>query len=426
MKTALAIAIAMTALAPSAHAATVSVFVPPCADEQSKYGQCYPDQARFTAETGERNTLTITAEAQAGTSPASVTFHDDSATITADKTCRQVDEHTATCTGYAIGAVVDAGDGDDTVSGPGEIQGGVGDDTLTGSQLEGGAGNDHLQGTDQTDVLIGGPGNDTIDGGPGNDTIVDNGTPGDRDVISGGDGTDLLAYDGRTAAVTVSLEQPASNEDELTGIENLRGGQGDDVLTGDAGPNTIDGGAGDDVLEGGDGDDVVTGGPGSDAVQGGPGNDKLGPGDDKVTNTIVCGSGVDRADPAPKTLLEPDCEIVGVDDFDLGGTLRLRLPFANLARPFLTWTAPNCLDRPCSLEGTVTGVAGPTKGKLLGQFTFLARKGKSKLPRRLNLRLNALGRSAVRKVGILGLVRIVLDDAGDRASQTFLVALERG
>src|SRR6185369_3338083 len=59
---------------------------------------------------------------------------------------------------------------------PANLQGGNGDDTLTGSaaadELDGGPGNDTLHGRGGIDTLLGGTGNDFLDGGPGADTLI--------------------------------------------------------------------------------------------------------------------------------------------------------------------------------------------------------------------------------------------------------------
>jgi Ca2+-binding RTX toxin-like protein len=80
-----------------------------------------------------------------------------------------------------------------------------------------------LSGSNQNDLILGGPGDDIIDGRPGDDCIL------------GGGGNDLLY-----------------------------GHQGNDVLIG---------GPGDDILYGGPGDDILIGGPGYDICDGGPGSD---------------------------------------------------------------------------------------------------------------------------------------------------------
>ena len=97
---------------------------------------------------------------------------------------------------------------------PAVIDGGAGDDTLTG-----GGGNDRLLGGLGNDCLNGGSGNDMLFGGAGNDTLI--GGSG-NDVLSGGDGCD-----------------------------NLQGGAGRDILIGGLGADSLDGGSGDDILVGG-------------------------------------------------------------------------------------------------------------------------------------------------------------------------------
>src|SRR3954451_20405886 len=108
-----AIAVALLTFPAASEAGTVTLHRPPCADEQGKYGQCNPDEATFTAAPGERNDLTFKYDpASPGSPPASITFHDSGATLQVpDKSCEQIDEHTARCTSYALIAIVDAGDG---------------------------------------------------------------------------------------------------------------------------------------------------------------------------------------------------------------------------------------------------------------------------------------------------------------------------
>jgi Ca2+-binding RTX toxin-like protein len=105
---------------------------------------------------------------------------------------------TVTANGVGIGTfnsvqriVINAGGGDDTVSMPSVslpavIDGGTGNDRLTGGRgaddIRGGAGDDRLTGGFGADILSGQDGNDTldavdgtpdkkVDGGPGNDTV---------------------------------------------------------------------------------------------------------------------------------------------------------------------------------------------------------------------------------------------------------------
>jgi Ca2+-binding RTX toxin-like protein len=102
-----------------------------------------------------------------------------------------------------VGAVIDGGSGDDY------LQGSPGADRILG-----GDGNDHLDGREGNDTLIGGAGNDKLEGKAG------------RDLLEGGDGDDIL-----------------------------QGGDGDDKLFGNAGDDDLYGGAGKDLLKGGSGND---------------------------------------------------------------------------------------------------------------------------------------------------------------------------
>ena len=120
------------------------------------------------------------------------------------------------------------------------IDGGEGDDILDGDHttdyIFGGSGNDTISGGSRADFLLGGSGNDSIDGGWGSD------------LIRGGSGNDTID-----------------------------GGYGDDVILGDTGNDVIDGGSGYDTIIGGAGDDTLTGGRGDDtfAFLGGDGNDTI-------------------------------------------------------------------------------------------------------------------------------------------------------
>ena len=109
-------------------------------------------------------------------------------------------------------------------------------------------------------------GNDLLDGGAGND------------VLHGGDGIDT-AVDTSGGNVYLDLVPNAVSPvwtlwvDEMTDIENLLSGAGNDTLMGDQGANRLDAGAGNGLLDGGDGNDVLVGGLGNDTMRGGNGND---------------------------------------------------------------------------------------------------------------------------------------------------------
>jgi Ca2+-binding RTX toxin-like protein len=148
------------------------------------------------------------------------------------------------------------------------LEGGAGDDTLTGFGLAGTG----------TDTLIGGAGNDTYHVSA-SDTVIDE---------SGG-GYDQV-YSTVTYALSANIENlfaSGGNAIDLTGngssnliigndaTNRLTGHGGDDALHGNGGNDVLDGGDGNDGLNGGDGDDVLNGGTGKDRLHGGLGADKL-------------------------------------------------------------------------------------------------------------------------------------------------------
>ena len=108
-----------------------------------------------------------------------------------------------------------------------------------------------LQGTEQSDSIVGGNLNDILSGGAGFDFI--DGKDG-NDIIQGGDNIDFLM-----------------------------GGKGNDIISGDGGDDFILGGAGDDIIEGGAGKDFIIGGAGDDVITGGAGQDNLFGGEGKDT-----------------------------------------------------------------------------------------------------------------------------------------------
>ncbi|HEX8622332.1 MAG TPA: calcium-binding protein [Allosphingosinicella sp.] len=198
---------------------------------------------------------------------------------------------------------IDGGSGADWFEGRG------GDDMLSGNM-----GDDHLDGGDGDDELDGGMGNDTMIGGSGNDTyrvqqagdVVIEATNGGIDTVlmhlssytlpanvenvdaryaigggpisitgnslnnfiimgygpvsvNGGAGNDTASYQSN-GAVTVDLttwiHDGAAADDTLTGIENLTGSSGDDVLRGNGSVNIFDGALGADTMVGRAGSDI--------------------------------------------------------------------------------------------------------------------------------------------------------------------------
>src|SRR5581483_2679894 len=144
-----------------------------------------------------------------------------------------------------------------------DIEGGSGDDTITGQNgiagitaltIDGGPGNDTLLGGDGNDLLNGGPGDDHVDGNRGNDTaLLGPGDdhfqwdPGDgSDTVEGQGGHDQLDFNGSNAAEKIALQANGSRvlltrdvaavTMDLNGIEiaNVRTlGSADTVTVGD-------------------------------------------------------------------------------------------------------------------------------------------------------------------------------------------------
>jgi len=160
---------------------------------------------------------------------------------------------TASYAGASAGVTVSL-----ALQGTAQNTGVTGFDTLTSIQnLLGSAFNDTLTGDTAENLLYGGDGNDTLNPGAN--------TAGSVDLLDGGNGTDTASFAGYAAGVTATLNGARDGSASIAGsqiaalrsIENLTGGNGNDILTGDANANTIEGGLGDDFLDGGAGVDTI-------------------------------------------------------------------------------------------------------------------------------------------------------------------------
>lgn len=107
-----------------------------------------------------------------------------------------------------------------------ELSGLGGDDTLEGRD-----GDDTLLGGDGDDILVGGQGSDSMSGGDGNDTFfVTNGSDGDGDSISGGNGPDdtgdhdVLDLSG-SGSRTIDATQDTNDSGALTGTVTFENGE---------------------------------------------------------------------------------------------------------------------------------------------------------------------------------------------------------
>ncbi|MEP3892145.1 MAG: hypothetical protein ABJN69_16930 [Hellea sp.] len=204
------------------------------------------------------------------------------------------------------------------------IFGSFDDDTLDGARgndtLRGLDGDDTLDGGDGDDFLFGDLGNDTLDGGSGDDYLTSG--HGD-DTLIGGSGFDTLFYGAAVVPPALAAELASLNyraeaaqfagevdyivfdgaagtvvkydvngvivgTDTVEGIEQIYGGDGDNVLTGTTEAESLIGGNGDDIIRGNGaiiGEDLFFTSSGNDTIylsgigiergNGGPGNNLL-------------------------------------------------------------------------------------------------------------------------------------------------------
>lgn len=366
---AVGVALATLSVAPAARAATIT----------------YEGETLvYTAAAGERNAFIV---GPSGIYAQAVRIGDAVAIDHPADSCVTGDGGWLHCA--APGAVrVDLGDLDDTSSfvssealpNPITVLGGAGQDTMRGldhgseATLDGGPGDDTLEGKGADETLVGGDGNDRLTGNGGGDRLFggagDDVLDGDRyepmapDLLDGGPGSDKLegwarpgadhnppvvmtldgtANDGRPGEgddvrdverVQVHVSGTFSTSDAADVIDvwaNIDQGAstiathgGNDRITGGNMAETIDAGAGDDHVEAGFGDDTITGGPGRDTIYA----DKVGGncglfescdvpvGNDQIdardgeVDTIDCGVGTDTARVDAIDVVAANCEHV--------------------------------------------------------------------------------------------------------------------
>jgi Ca2+-binding RTX toxin-like protein len=173
--------------------------------------------------------------------------------------------------GSEVADAIDGGDGNDFIKAQGGadvVHGGADQDNVFG-----GEGDDTLRGDTGHDLLDGEGGSDTLEGGTGNDQLrscaPDQGgtaaCSGDE-LLRGGPGTDGL-YGGYGTAQLFGDD----GNDALNGsgaLATLDGGAGDDHLLAGTQGGTLRGGSGNDTLLGNHGPDVLVGGDGADDIEG--------------------------------------------------------------------------------------------------------------------------------------------------------------
>jgi len=341
---------------------------------------------------GETNRLSV---AQGGAGEFLVT--DAGAALTAGPGCALSGPQLVACPTSTprLAAFVFAGDRGDSVTSSVTVN------------IDGGRGNDRLEGSELADALYGGRGRDVVRGNGGDDALRDGRlphplppeqdegrffltlagpaipVPAERDVFRGGAGTDTVGYEGRRRGVRADLARTdrhagaRGERDTLGELERVEGGDGDDVLRGDHSANLLVGGDGDDLAVGRAGDDDLELGAGSNRARGGPGDDLigiLGPDRHLERQRVACGRGRDLVDDLfVRDLAEDDCETVVTLEIH---EIQSLLPPGSLAGPpLVSYTAHSgdCAPPPCAVRLEVRLARSPNhrrpglKGMLLGR-----------------------------------------------------------
>lgn len=114
------------------------------------------------------------------------------------------------------------------------------------------ASNDEIDAGGGDDYIYSGDGDDIVQAGEGNDLIIGGSGLGD-DTYEGGEGSDTVSYTSALSPITVDLTQNTAfgvdiGEDQLSGIENIIAGQGNDTIILNEADNTVYAGTGDDEI----------------------------------------------------------------------------------------------------------------------------------------------------------------------------------
>lgn len=158
-----------------------------------------------------------------------------------------------------------------------QLQGGGGNDTITGSSLgeslNGDAGGDSLTGGGGDDVVLGGDGLDTMtwNDGDGSDRIDGEGDPDNAVVNTSATGGDVVTVAPNGARTRVARTNLGAFSLDLGTTERVivHSGGGNDTVAAVAGAAVAL------VFDGGEGNDSLTGGEREDSLRGGPGDDRI-------------------------------------------------------------------------------------------------------------------------------------------------------
>lgn len=203
---------------------------------------------------------------------------------------------------------IDLGDGRNSFE---DARFGAEKDNSFATTVTAGAGDDRIVTGGGGDLIDPGPGADFVQTNAGADRVVATVLPDGPDVYDlgldhypAGVGADEVDYSARSAPVEWDAKSGlvASEGDTLTGVGNVVGGSGDDVLRGNEREDFLVGGPGNDLLVGGSNWDVLQGGDGDDELRGGADPDTLraGSGDDTAYggrdhDVVRCDDGWDQA-----------------------------------------------------------------------------------------------------------------------------------
>jgi RTX calcium-binding nonapeptide repeat (4 copies) len=271
------------------------------------------------------------------------------------------------------------------------------------ADVEGGDGNDTIDGSDAADLLDGGLGNDRIvpddnpagtrddaRGGDGDDTIVWNGGD-DDDLNEGGAGNDTSEVNGAPADERFTIKPsptagrvlfarlatpgpgPFSVDIGTTELLHLEANAGNDRIKGAKGVA----GRISTVLNAGDGNDRVKGTDAIDAISLGKGND-IANSIDKAEDTVSCDQGIDLAFVDRRDFLRR-CELV------LGGLRRVALR----GKPQLDGKHVAMRLKCVATEKCKSVVKLKRNGKVLGRHKVTLKRGKA---RSIQVKLNKRGR----------------------------------
>jgi hypothetical protein len=262
-----------------------------------------------------------------------------------------------------------------------------------------------LRGGPGYDGLTGGAGRDRLSGGRSGDELIGDGrgVAAAADVLDGGRGRDSASWVGRRHPVRIDLRsrrpQGSPGEgDRLSGIEDVAGGAGPDVLVGTSTSNTILGGRGPDRLSGRGGNDVLDAG---NAIRRGTFVER-----DRAVDRVACGEGLDLVTDGYHEVFPRSCELLDFNEVDVLEAGRQVLQ----PRPYrgrLLFHATDCVCAATAYR-RVRVFAG---GREIGRSRYVKMPdGARWIPVRMR---RPLPRRGVVRVVITG-VDPVGDDSGDR------------